>query len=76
MLTVMECHFLPQTTNLYSNPAFAEIVASMKERLAALGAAAPPWAVVPEVQNMSSSAFSDALCIAAKRFGATAPIDV
>jgi hypothetical protein len=66
----------PQATNLYNNPAFAQIVALMKARLLVLGAAAPPWAIVPEVQNMSANAFAGALCDAAKRFGATAPIDV
>jgi hypothetical protein len=65
-----------ESHNLYTSPAFAAVVASMKLRLQVLGAAAPPWAAAPEVQNMTAAAFAMAKCDAAKRFGALAPIDV
>jgi len=66
-----------EANNLFSDPAYASIVASMKARLAVLGAAAPPWAVVPEVQNMTNAEFNAAKCAAAHKFGmTTAPIDV
>ena len=65
-----------EANNLFADPAYASIVASMKARLAVLGAAAPPWAIVPEVQNMTNAAFNAAKCAAAHKFGATAPIDV
>ena len=41
-----------------------------------LGAAAPPWAAVPEVQAMPRDAYNKALCDAAKKLGALAPIDI
>jgi len=40
------------------------------------GAAAPPWAAVPEVAHMTDSQLNKAKCDAAKSFGALAPIDV
>ena len=65
-----------ESKNLFAEPQYATIVATMKARLATLGAAAPPWAAVPEVSHMSKDAFSKAECDAAKKFGAVAPIDV
>ena len=65
-----------ESKNLFNDPAFASTVAAMKARLAVLGKAAPPWAAAPEVQHMSKDEYAGAMCSAAKRFGALAPIDI
>jgi hypothetical protein len=65
-----------ESNNLFTDPDYADAVAALKARLTVLGAAAPPWAVVPEVEHMSSSQLNTMKCDAAKRLGALAPIDV
>ena len=65
-----------ESNNLYSDPVHQAIVYRLKMRLQELGAAAPPWAAVPEVAQMSGAQLDKAKCDAAKRFGALAPIDI
>lgn len=65
-----------ESHNLIDDPVYQPIIYKLKLRLHLIGATAPPWAAVPEIQHMSSTDYNKALCDAAKRFGALAPIDV
>ena len=65
-----------ESNNLFNDAEYASIVASMKARLKVIGDAAPPWAAVPEVANMTLKEFNAAECAAAIKFGAVSPIDI
>lgn len=64
-----------ESRNLFTDAAHAADVARLTARLAAAGAAAPPWSQAPELADLTSAQLNTRLCDAAKRAGGVVPID-